>query len=288
VSGTPFELAADLDALARRTWERVRWGPIYGQTLREDGLTDENLFRLRRDHPYLNVKKFAPLTEAGNGADWEWWLGSDAAGWVGLRVQAKKMVNMRYAELGYRADSQTRIQCQVLVEQTRTDASGRALFPAYCFYNGWDESSGWPVGVDWTVGCPQPANCSVVPDVSIFGCGIADASQVLQVLRHHNDSLDARYTLPLQRPWSWLFTGGQPSGLTLSADGVLNSVVATLRLDRDATQQARYRELPVYAEATRAQWPEEEMLDLVSVAPTTYVVTTDLAALDLAPVDDLN
>lgn len=269
-------LSADLERLAKRTWDRVLWGPRLGMSMREDGLTDENLFQLRMRHPYLNVRKFAPLEEAANGADWEWWIGSDQAGWIGLRIQAKKMRSMRYGELGHRTRSQNRVQCQVLIEETHSDAEGRALFPLYCFYNGWDHDPGWPADVKWTVGCSQPANCLTVPDVRIFGCGLAKASEVLGVLEGATDPLSARHTLPLQTPWSWLLSGGPRRSSGTTADQILEGVIDTLRLREDERQFNRYSELPEYAEATRIGWPEDAS-GSIAAAPATYVITADLS-----------
>src|SRR4051812_10080393 len=122
------------------------------------------------------------------------------------------MKHFRYDELRYRAASQTRIQCQVLVEEAERDAAGRALFPLYCFYNGWGDGTSWPDDVAWTAGCSKPANCRMVPDVRIFGCGLADAAEVLTVLETKADPLHPKHTLPLQTPWSWLMSGGLKRG----------------------------------------------------------------------------
>jgi hypothetical protein len=244
---------------------------------REDGLTDENLFRLRINHPYLNVKKFTARAEALNGADWEWWIGSRSSGWLGLRVQAKKMLAMRYDELGYRSRSQTRIQCQVLVEETAHDARGRALYPLYVFYNGWDEAAGWPAGVAWTLGCSKPANCKAVPDVSIFGCGLADARQVLAVLQSNSDPLAASSTLPLQRPWSWLFKDLLVAPDPSDVDTIQSTITAALGLNPNLAGQGRYEVLPEYAEAVAQNWPEDDVAAAFPDVPVSYVVTTDLA-----------
>jgi hypothetical protein len=268
-------LVADLDAAAIRTWERVFYGPAMGMTLREDGITDENLFQLARDHPALVCRKFTSREEPLNGGDWEWWIGSDDEGWVALRIQAKKLVAMRYDELLYRAASQERAQCRVLVEETERQAREYAVYPFYCFYNGWDHTQGWPDGVPWTVGCGQPANCPTVPDVRVFGCALAAAHDVLEVIDASAAPLEAASVLPLQRPWSWIFSDRGSAG---AAD--LTTVHQNIqRLRGSRSQGERMAELPGYASAVRAQWRPDAMREVAQFVPSTYVAVTDLATL---------
>lgn len=266
-------LIADMDAIAIATWERVSLGPGMGMSLREDGITDENLFRLARDHPALVCRKFTSREEPLNGADWEWWIGSDDEGWIALRIQAKKLAAMRYDELRYRAASQERVQCRVLVEQTESDADGKAVYPFYCFYNGWEEPEGWPPDVPWTVGCAKPANCKTVPDVRIFGCALAPANDVLQVIDSSPTSLEASEVLPLQRPWSWIFA---EMGHSKAADlAGIHENVQRQRGGRELGQPVA--ELPRYASAVRERWDPDSLRELARLVPTSYVTVTDLA-----------
>src|SRR4051812_19323081 len=54
-----LHLVHDLDALAIRTWQRVHLGPQMSMPLREDGITDENLFQLAMRNPALKCRKFS-------------------------------------------------------------------------------------------------------------------------------------------------------------------------------------------------------------------------------------
>lgn len=268
------QLAADLDVLALETWQKVYLGPVNRLGFREESITEHNLFWLSQQHPNLKIRKFGTSEERRNGADWEWWLGSPTDGWVGIRFQAKKLSNGRYLEIGYRAELEERIQCQVLVEEVRNQAQGRALFPFYCFYNGWDDASGWPAGVEWTIECSQPANCKNVPDVRVFGCAVAPAQEVLDVLTSHARPREASSYLPLQRPWSWL-TRPTRRTVATSASEVLALLIA-LQSTQDLGNPELFGELPSYAASVREQWSLSDSLGVSAEAPTTFVVVTDL------------
>lgn len=270
-------LVADLDAAAIRTWDRVRLGPGMGMALREDSITDENLFRLAQDHPAVVCRKFTSREEQLNGSDREWWIGSDDEGWIALRIQAKKLVDMRYDELLYKSANQERVQCRVLVEEAAREADGRALYPFYCFYNGWDEEQGWPTGIPWTIGCAKPANCRTVPDVRIFGCALARATDVLKVIERSAGPLKASGVLPLQRPWSWIFSN---TGQTASD---LTAIHRNVQRQRGAQRRGQpFEELPNYASAVRERWSPEALQQVAPLVPSTFIAVTDLASNSLA------
>jgi hypothetical protein len=236
-----------LDQLARRTWERVHLGPASNMPFREDGLTDENLFILRSRHPWLYCYKFKSGEEASIGADWEWWIGSDDEGWVGLRIQAKKLTGNLYREVAYQSRRQDRIQCQVLIDECESDSVGKAIYPLYCFYNGWDRALGWPSDADWTINCKRKPECPTVPDLTIFGCALADAHQVLECLRSSAKPHALGTLLPLQRPWSWMFR----SKFTHARDVVgLQDSLELLNLSA-MERRPVVAELPVYANLLR-------------------------------------
>ena len=67
-----------MNAAARESWDLMETGIAGGIGPGEETLTDLNLIRLQRLIPSLRVSKFAKAVEAGNGADWEWWIGSSA------------------------------------------------------------------------------------------------------------------------------------------------------------------------------------------------------------------
>lgn len=272
------QLARDLDYLALETWQKVYVGPMNGLGFREESITEHNLFWLSERHPALKIRKFGTREERRNGADWEWWLGSPSEGWVGVRFQAKKLSSDRYLEIGYRSELEERIQCQVLVDEVRNQAQGRALFPFYCFYNGWDHASGWPTGVAWTVGCSKPANCPTVPDVRVFGCSIAPADRVLDVLTSQTQPRDAAGYLPLQRPWSWLTKPIRQKAASSAAD-VLDLLAALQPTQAPVTPEL-FNVLPRYAVSVREQWSLSDSIAVAAEAPTTYVLVSDLGQQD--------
>lgn len=268
-------LASDMDELALQTWRKITDGPAAGVRFREEGITEHNLFALASIHPGLNLHYFRPDEEVKNGADWEWWIGSDAAGWIGLRLQAKKFKAGQYATLNYRSRSETRMQAQVLVEQAAADARGRALYPLFCFYNGWAKPLGWPEDVAWTIDCAQPANCPNVPDVRVFGCALAAAPDVAKELQTQPGTGPARRFLPMQRPWSWLF--GTPRADPL--DGLLDALRLQWPGVGETVDRPRYLELPSYAQLLRD--PSANQADLrgaVDAVPTAAVLVADLDA----------
>lgn len=273
-------LARDMDELARYTWDRVFDAPRRGIPFNEEALTSHNLHELQRNHADLHIRSFTHAQEFLIGSDWEWWIGSDDSGWIGMRIQAKKLTGDRYREVWHRARTATESQCQTLIRTTLRDGGERALLPFYCFYNGWDRSEGWPPGVPWTVGCPQPAECLTVPDVRIFGCGLAPARAVANEFEKTSATglLPEHYGrfLPLQRPWSWLFDRG-PSGIPAAYGVSLDEVVQTLAEwvpDQDERLSSRYENLPIYAEAARRPF----LLDDVNPrnVPVSQVLVTDL------------
>ena len=234
--------------------------------------------RLR--HPELHLRQFTGAEEGLNGADWEWWIGNDEEGWLALRIQAKKWSSGGYEELTYKSRRENRIQCRVLVEEAVREAAGRALHTLYCFYNGWDETTGWPDGVPWEVGCSQPANCPTVPAVDVFGCALAPAQQVLEMLETHPAPKDATATLPKQRPWSWLFRspfGSEltPSPASLALDAVETQISITFPLMEQGMQ--RFERLPTYAWAVRERWSPAQTAEIASEVPASYVLIADLA-----------
>lgn len=198
-------LAVLLDQLAIQTWDLVHHSQTHGVALREDALTSINMIRLRAAAlPNFMLQTFSAAEEVQNGADFEWWIGSNRSGWLGLRVQAKRGYGRKYPHIRYTPKGSTTQQCDTLIQQTRADARRRALYPMYCFYNGWDDgTAGWPAKLPWNHGCARPPRCAFVPDVRVFGCGLVHAAEVHAVLGKRVRRWPK--LLPLQIPWSWLF-----------------------------------------------------------------------------------
>lgn len=269
----PFETLRDeLDRLAIATWELVDQSHNQRIGLREDALTSVNLIHLKRSrHPGFRIETFTPAVERANGADFEWWIGSYSEGWLGLRVQAKREYHRAYPDVVYTPTAGSPTQCDTLIQGVRADARGRALYPFYCFYNGWDGGSGWPTDVDWTVGCTAPANCSVVPDVRIFGCGLAAAEAVQPILAPYTRRR-WQQLLALQFPWSWIFRtpwSGRIGG-AVGVQAQLHLLMAQMAGDAPAEQPELYRELPEYVIAA------QEGVDAGQPAPAARLLVTDI------------
>lgn len=78
-----------LNQLAEQTWDKILLAPERGLAFGEESITDHNLFELDRHGAPIEIYKFDKQEEGKNGADFEWWVGSDFRQWYGLRFQAK-------------------------------------------------------------------------------------------------------------------------------------------------------------------------------------------------------
>ena len=268
----------ELDRLAVATWDLVDQSHNQRIGLREDALTSVNLIHLKRSHhPGLWIETFTPAVERANGADFEWWIGSYSEGWLGLRVQAKREYHRTYPDVVYTPTKGGPTQCDTLIQGVRADAQGRALHPFYCFYNGWDGGTGWPADVDWTIGCTAPANCSIVPDVRIFGCGLAAAEDVQPLLAPYTRRRWHKL-LALQFPWSWIFQSpwhGKTGG-TAAIQAQLYLLMAQMAGGDPGGQQPElYRELPDYVIAA------QEGVEAAEPAPAKRLLITDIGQTSL-------
>jgi len=186
----------------------------------ETAVTDFNLFSLWLHHPLqVAIWRHSQRREARSGADWEWWLGGPG-GWIGFRVQAKKLddAGTQYPHL-FRSWRGHR-QIDTLIDQ----AQAAGITPIYCFYNG---APG--VAASWR------ASCSGTLPPATYGCTIASARTVRLLNR---DQLT--HLAPISAPWSDLVCC-QPAG------GLAESAAATAAsLDGQRVQPAG--ELPAYVQ----------------------------------------
>jgi hypothetical protein len=110
----------------------------------EETLTDINLIRLHEGIRGFHVQKFTKSDESKNGADWEWWIGSEEERWLQLRIQAKRVshTGIDYDQIGHlvnvrdgNGDVTSRIrQFDRLIYESK--ASG--AIPFHVFFNGWE------------------------------------------------------------------------------------------------------------------------------------------------------
>jgi hypothetical protein len=127
-------LVGTIQHLAGRTWDDLRDSDRLGLSLSEESITDFLLLHLARKYRNeIVIEKYSKAEEGyTTGADWEWWFGARAA-WVGIRVQAKKLSEMHYANLGHFVRGTKRKQYNLLIKSATRDG----LYPVYCFYNYW-------------------------------------------------------------------------------------------------------------------------------------------------------
>ncbi len=218
-----------LDDLSAETWHKVSIGPSRGLTFGEESITDHNLFELDRRCPKVEVYKFNKAEEPMNGADFEWWVGNDGTGWIGIRFQAKKLDDGNYVELRHRIRGLR--QYDLLLENAWRDN----VWAFYCFYNGWE--CGWPDDVP-NAACPKGyvptwdgvgKSACVHAALQDFGCAIAPA---IAVARRHSGEPRRGHTsleeyLRFSRPWSHLFKS-QHSRRVLPSEDVTSAIASSL------------------------------------------------------------
>jgi hypothetical protein len=154
----------------------------------EETVTDLVLLELKRSHAQgIAVLQTNKKAESTQGTDWEWWLGSNASGWLRFAVQAKKLdrSSERYGALSHKVGADLQID---LLEKFA--AANRAI-PLYCLFNYLspvDTKKSW--------------HCCEAPAVPQFGCTLTPAS----VIRHAIDNRGCRtfgwiHSHPSTLPW---------------------------------------------------------------------------------------
>jgi len=174
---------------ALATWNLMKDGFRMGVDPSEPALTEINLIEIQKRHPdEVKTVKFTQWDEGTQtGADWEWWLGAQD-GWLGLRVQAKRLHpgKMVYETLDHSREGQ--LQVDILIE----DALATGLVPLYCFYNFWDPAQFNP---DW--------RCQSFPrSVRSFGCAVAHARPVRKLIHLKTNGLQD--VIGVSMPWHCL------------------------------------------------------------------------------------
>ncbi|MBM7416261.1 MULTISPECIES: DUF6615 family protein [Nocardiaceae] len=181
---------------------------------------------MKQSLPGLNVKKFDRHEEKGNGADWEWWIGSSTERrWIKLRVQAKRSSHAgnQYAEIGRKPKGSPFRQYDTLIAASIRD---RAI-PLHVFYNGWPENRFKVAGKyhDVIARHRRAARDGFHPssawDTANWGCSIAATENVKKI---HEDPTISDF------PRS-LVSGATLSNLTYVPLYLIHSVPWALLLD---------------------------------------------------------
>lgn len=183
-------LCYDFIAQSSDTWVRIRYGRLTRIYVYEESITDHNLLTLQMRHPHrVSSQKFTKHMESIHGADWEWWLGS-TAGWLGLRVQAKKLNSRTLKYTGLDRTTSRGRQIDLLINHSMS--SNPPKIPIYVFYNYWDVRRYVP---PWLC-------CSYLRSYDMLGCGLSDAHYVRAVL--NRGSKDLTRIAGTMYPWSCL------------------------------------------------------------------------------------
>lgn len=185
------KICFDFNELARFSWEWLFATNINKNYIREDSLTDFNLFMLKSRNPrQIQYERYDGIKENTVGADWEWWLGEKGS-WLGFRVQAKKL-NPRYLNYSHLFDKDNagRRQIDVLISEA-AKVKPKPLVPLYVFYNSWDTLKLTP---KWLC---RPK------DTKLLGCTVAYADTIRQA----NQRKTSKKLIDLRNymyPWSCL------------------------------------------------------------------------------------
>ena len=168
-SPQPYSLDAVLQSLSKDIWERLRdvgaLPTAHSVRFGEETITDILMLDLNRQGLTRAVFVQTPKSqEALTGTDFEWWLGSDATGWIRLAVQAKKihLESERYPNLKHPVKSVSQID---LLERF---AARHGAIPLYCLYNYTDNAES---SKHWHC-CQRPfqeeeLGCTITPSSNI-------------------------------------------------------------------------------------------------------------------------
>ncbi|OZE72863.1 hypothetical protein CH305_27705 [Rhodococcus sp. 15-649-2-2] len=218
-----------MNEAASDTWGLMETGIAGGIGPGEETLTDLNLIKLQQRIPALRVTKYAKAVEAGNGADWEWWIGSSAdERWIKLRIQAKRASHKfnRYEQLGHSVKEVK--QYETLILKSRLDGAT----PLYVFFNGWPEDRFLVKGqyIDAIARNLRAVHGGHVPypmwGSLDWGCAVSAAQKVKEIYENPSTSVFPPALIPAatrrnkryiprylvhSTPWAYLLHSG-PSG----------------------------------------------------------------------------
>ena len=97
----------------------------------EETITETNLLEIRRRHPErVHVHTFPKISEAKNGADWEWHIiGKKLT--IKLRVQAKRLQRNDVLKITHKVKSSQKEQRVLLIDEARKEKM-KAVYCVYC------------------------------------------------------------------------------------------------------------------------------------------------------------
>ena len=165
------------ESLSRETWERLGYvkesyttrGTLGPVRLGEETITDLMMMALYQEG--FNVALFEQTSRASesvSGTDFEFWIGSDSAGWFRFAIQAKKLdlKTGRYAHLWH--ENQHGEQIDLLEHYARVNKAA----PLYCLYNYTEDVD--DVG-HWR-------RCQRSIDMEDLGCTVTPTSNIREAI----------------------------------------------------------------------------------------------------------
>ncbi|WP_158171287.1 DUF6615 family protein [Rhodococcus sp. JT-3] len=250
------EMFDAMNTVAAESWGWMEAGIAEGIGPGEESVTDFNLVKLRQLIPSLKVKKFTRTEEAGNGADWEWWIGSAfEEQWIKLRVQAKRCSHegVRYEQLGHKTKNSAMTQYDTLIAKSLVE---RAI-PFHVFFNGWPEDRYLVKDQyhDVIARDRRAARDGVLQssawDAPNWGCTMVSTSKVKSIFedptksdfprslldeKKQKDNLYIPHYLTDSTPWSHMLYSNDP-GRTLTVREVAQNLHRMQGNDRELTDE---------------------------------------------------
>ncbi|MQS05678.1 DUF6615 family protein [Streptomyces alkaliphilus] len=202
------ELCKAMDTVAVETWRRLEVSRLPGHRFDETSVTDSILYMLRDQVPGLLIYQTNQVIERRTGADWEWWIGDDRAGWICLRIQAKRAYeNNTYKMLGHPGGEEDSFQYDTLINGCNPD---QARYAFHVFYNGWPEGTfapgtRWAVPAEWNA-CPAMRGYDECKHAEVrhYGCAIISSHDV-KALSDNDSKYSVVKYLSNAVPWSYAF-----------------------------------------------------------------------------------
>jgi hypothetical protein len=197
IASEKARLGREREALAEVLLDRAAWthgrlslGRSCGVEIHEETITQDLLVDISAVLPQMSIRSFTRRQEARNGADWQWEWWFQGRAWFGMRVQAKRLKELKRSTLGYdlayRVGSKHERQVDLLI----ATAHAVGLQSAYVLYNGPDLNLG---KIKW--------ECRRLPASPLFfGVSILPAT------------VDLSAVGSVSRPWPCLITCDPSSG----------------------------------------------------------------------------
>jgi hypothetical protein len=166
-------------------------GNKYACVPSEETITDRHLLQIAAEElPCLKILKASKNVEGRCGFDWEWWVGSQASGWIRYTIQAKKINLTTHRYNGIKQKLKGRFQIDILTEFSQTHGS----IALYCLYNGnldWFGPACWHCYEDYD---EKQLGCVLTPSVAVDDCLRREDTKALCTLMQRNSV-----------PWRCLF-----------------------------------------------------------------------------------